>query len=37
VLHDKGKTLLDDRGGRMVHVSLSHTEKHATAVAILES
>jgi holo-[acyl-carrier protein] synthase len=36
VLHDKGKTLLDTRGGRMVHLSLSHTEKHATAMAILE-
>jgi holo-[acyl-carrier protein] synthase len=37
VLHDKGKTLLDARGGRIVHLSLSHTEKHATAMAILES
>jgi holo-[acyl-carrier protein] synthase len=37
VLHDKGKTLLDTRGGRLVHLSLSHTEKHATAVAILDS
>ena len=37
VLHDKGKILLDNRGGRLVHLSLSHTERHATAVAILES
>jgi holo-[acyl-carrier protein] synthase len=37
VLHGKGKTLLDVRGGRMVHLSLSHTAKHATAIAILES
>ena len=37
VLHDKGKLLLDDRGARHVHLSLSHTDKHATAVAILES
>jgi len=37
VLHDKGKTLLDTRGGRIVHLSLSHTSKHATAIAILES
>jgi holo-[acyl-carrier protein] synthase len=36
VLHDKGKILLDSRGGRMVHLSLSHTAKHATAIAILE-
>ena len=37
VLHDKGKILLDERGARLVHLSLSHTEKHATAIAILES
>lgn len=37
VLHDKGKTFLEARGGRLVHLSLSHTEKHATAIAILES
>jgi holo-[acyl-carrier protein] synthase len=36
VLHDKGQVLLQQRGGRIVHISLSHTEKHATAVAILE-
>jgi holo-[acyl-carrier protein] synthase len=37
VLHDKGRTLLEARGGRLVHLSLSHTLKHATAIAILES
>ena len=36
VLHGKGLTLLEARQGRIVHLSLSHTEKHATAVAILE-
>jgi holo-[acyl-carrier protein] synthase len=36
VLHDKGLSLLAERGGRQVHISLSHTEKHATALAILE-
>jgi holo-[acyl-carrier protein] synthase len=37
VLHGKGRTLLRKRGGRIVHISLSHTARHATAVAILES
>ena len=37
VLRDKGKTLLGSRGGRMVHLSLSHTQQHATALAVLES
>jgi holo-[acyl-carrier protein] synthase len=37
VFHGKGQTLLSERGGRVVHLSLSHTEKHATAIAILES
>jgi holo-[acyl-carrier protein] synthase len=36
VLHGKGQTLLQKRGGRVIHISLSHTERHATAVAILE-
>lgn len=36
VLHGKGNTLLRKRGGRIVHLSLSHTAQHATAVAILE-
>ena len=37
VLHDLGKLLLEERGGRIVHITLSHTEKYATATAILES
>jgi holo-[acyl-carrier protein] synthase len=37
VLHGKGKDLLAERQGRIVHLSLSHTEKYAAAVAILES
>lgn len=36
VLHDAGKELLTRRGGRIVHVSLSHTDRHATAIAIVE-
>jgi len=36
VLHDKGKTLLESRGARQILISLSHTQAHATAVAILE-
>ncbi len=37
ILHDKGQTLLAARGARRVHLSLSHTENYATAVAILET
>ena len=37
ILHDGGQQLLAERGGRIVHLSLSHTEHYATAVAILES
>ena len=37
ILHGSGARLLKERGGRMVHLSLSHTEQHATAIAILES
>jgi holo-[acyl-carrier protein] synthase len=37
ILHDKGLLLLQKRGGKIVHLSLSHTEQHAAAVAILES
>ena len=37
ILHEAGKKLLEERGGRIVHLSLSHTEQHATAMAILES
>lgn len=37
ILHDGGQKLLQSRGGRVVLISLSHTQAHATAVAILES
>lgn len=36
MLHDGGAALLASRGATKVHVSLSHTEGHAAAVAILE-
>jgi len=36
VLHGKGKTLLESRGAKIVHISLSHTENYAAATAILE-
>ncbi len=36
VLHDGGTRLLAERGARLVHLSLSHTETYAAAVAILE-
>jgi len=37
VLHDRGADLLKTRGGRVVLISLSHTQEHATAVAVLET
>lgn len=36
ILHGNGEKLLKERNGRIVLVSLSHTQAHATAVAILE-
>jgi len=36
-LHDDGARLLVERGGRRVHLSLSHSAGHAAAVAILEN
>src|SRR5437667_11762089 len=36
ILHGAGQKLLAMRGGRAVLVSLSHTQAHASAVAILE-
>ena len=36
VLHGKGVELFETRGGRFLHLSLSHTENYATAMAILE-
>ena len=37
ILHGKGEALLRERQGRTVRISLSHTQVHATAIAILES
>jgi len=37
ILHGKGRDLFDQRGGKNLLISLSHTEVHATAVAILEA
>src|SRR6516225_641874 len=36
VLHGAGQKLLQNRGGRAIHISLSHTQSHATAIAVLE-
>jgi holo-[acyl-carrier protein] synthase len=36
ILHGKGKKLFEERGAKNLLISLSHTEIHATAVAILE-
>ena len=36
ILHGQGQELLESRGARAVLISLSHTQDHATAVAILE-
>lgn len=37
LLHGKGLELLQRRGAGRVHISLSHTTRHATAIAILET
>ncbi len=37
ILHGNGEKLLRERGARIVLISLSHTQQHATAVAVLES
>lgn len=37
LLHDKGMMLFASRGAGRLHVTISHTEKYATAMAILES
>jgi holo-[acyl-carrier protein] synthase len=37
ILHDKGLGLMKQRGGRVIHLTISHTEAHATAMAILEA
>jgi holo-[acyl-carrier protein] synthase len=36
ILHDNGEKLLKERNGRIVLISLSHTQVHATAIAVLE-
>lgn len=36
LLLGRGLLLLEQRGGRIVHLSLSHTDNYAAAVAILE-
>jgi holo-[acyl-carrier protein] synthase len=36
ILHGNGEKLLRERSARIVLISLSHTQQHATAVAILE-
>jgi holo-[acyl-carrier protein] synthase len=36
ILHERGRKLLQARGGRSVLVSLSHTQTYAAAVAVLE-
>lgn len=36
VLYGSGKELLEKRGARLVHISLSHTQNYAVAVAVLE-
>ncbi len=36
VLRGAGLDLLVERGGKLIHVSLSHTENYAAAVAVLE-
>jgi phosphopantetheinyl transferase (holo-ACP synthase) len=37
VLHGAGLVLLAKRGATQIHISLSHTQAHATAVAVLEA
>src|ERR1022692_1705011 len=36
LLHDKGLELLAGRNARLVHITISHTATHATAMSILE-
>jgi holo-[acyl-carrier protein] synthase len=37
ILHGPGQDLLKERGARVVLISLSHTQNHAAAVALLDS
>lgn len=36
ILHDGGERLFQQRGGSKLHLTLSHTQQYATALAILE-
>jgi holo-[acyl-carrier protein] synthase len=36
ILHHNGLKLMSERKGRKLHISLSHTQHYATAVAVLE-
>jgi holo-[acyl-carrier protein] synthase len=36
ILHGAGETLFQQRGGSKLHLTLSHTQQYATALAILE-
>ena len=36
VLHGNGKKLFEARGAKRLHISISHTEQYAAAVAVLE-
>lgn len=36
ILHEKGQLLMQARRGRAILVSLSHTQQHASAVALLD-
>ncbi len=36
VLHEGGLKLLEERKGRIIHLSLSHTKEYANAIAVLE-
>src|SRR5437879_8464525 len=37
ILHEAGQKLLESRGAKSLLISLSHTQAHAAAVAILQS
>ena len=36
IMHGPGEKLLQSRGARAILISLSHTQQHATAVAVME-
>ena len=36
ILHDSGQSLFAERGARALHLSLSHTNYYASAIAVLE-